>query len=72
MRGYFVYHGFRKLPINKQWDSLSIGTMQGMLLALGYYHDEPCGVFGPGTLQSLKKFLLNKGYFPRNHQITTS
>ena len=37
----------------------------------GYYHDEPCGVFGPGTLKALKTFLLDEGYYPKNKAITT-
>jgi len=54
-------HG--KLPVNHEFDSLGIGTLQGHLKKLGYYHDEPCGVFGPGTTSALQTFLKDKGFY---------
>jgi hypothetical protein len=61
---------FRRLPVNNQWDSLAIGTMQGLLLEKGYYHDEPCGVFGPGTLKGLKTWLRDEGFYPQYAHMT--
>ena len=56
---------YARLPINDRWDSLGIGTMQGYLREKGYYHENPCGVFGPGTVRSLQHFLADRGFHNR-------
>merc|ERR1719391_1971102 len=61
LQDFLMEHG--KLPVNHEFDSLGIGTLQGHLKKLGYYHDEPCGVFGPGTTSALQTFLKDKGFY---------
>ena len=36
LQDFLMKHG--KLPVNHEFDSLGIGTLQGYLKKLGYYH----------------------------------
>ena len=56
---------YGRLPITGDLDNLAIATVQGTLREFGFYHDKPCGTFGPGTVRGIQSFLQYKGFYKK-------